>query len=169
MKRIMAVLAALVLAFGLASAPAQAAAPVNAQAVNGCDDNMVCLYDWINNNYASGFWQRSLSSIRTSADGGVSGCVNLSNHQWHDLNGSPNGTASSGYVIRANSGTQQWRVQYYDYLSCGAGGGPSFFVIVAPGELNINTNYNSLDTCDGGSCSLAWENRISSIKVTYWP
>lgn len=147
------------------------AGPAQAATINGCNaDNAgnVCLYDWINHNYASGFWQRTLGTLRTSSDGGVTGCTNLSNHQWHDLNGSPNGTASSGYVNRPTGGQQSYRVDYYDYLSCNPSG-PSFSVIAAPGELVINGNFNSLSTCDLGQCSLAWENRVSSIKVTYWP
>jgi hypothetical protein len=162
LKRIIGVLAFIALALGLASAPAQAAT------INGCDENNVCLYDWINANYASGFWQRPIATMRTNSDGGVTGCTNLSNHQWHDLDGSPNGTASSGLINRSDQGAQSYRVDYYDYLSCSPSG-PSFSIIAGVGELVINNNFNSLSTCDLGQCSYAWENRVSSIKVTYWP
>lgn len=143
-----------------------AASPAQAATINGCQVNNVCLYDWINNNYASGFWQRNGAYLSTGTDGGVSGCTNLASHQWHDLDGSPNGTASSLMINWGPIGGAVRRIEFFDYFGCGAGGGYSFYYLIASTELVTEVNLNDLNYCDAGSCGLAWENRISSIRLT---
>lgn len=141
-------------------------APAQASTINGCNDNGVCLYDWTGYNYNSGFFQRSMADITATNDGGVAGCMNLNTKQWHDLNGSPNNTASSLY-INANlpNGTVRW-VTFRENL-CGGGGSELVYrvegsYLVAENNLAEATKDNA---CYNYTCPWNWFDRISSIKV----
>ncbi len=162
MKKVAAVLSFVVLFLTMFSAPAQAAT------INGCKDNNVCLYDWINNNYASGFWQRSISAIHDSNDGGVANCMNLNDMQWHDLNGSPNNTASSLYINLNNPGYGPYYVTFRENL-CGGGGAELIYQV--PGSYLVVENNLAEATKDSAcynyTCSWNWYDRISSIKVQW--
>lgn len=157
-KRIGAALLALVLSLAgvvATSSPAQAAT------INGCDPARVCLYDWTGNNYASGFWQRPMYGANSLLS---AGCTNLSNHQWHDLNGSPNNTASS--MILNGYSDRDYVVQFYDLAGCV----PSSFSVdflVEGNALIIENNLADLDSgaCSSGGCQLNWYDRFSSVRV----
>lgn len=152
----------------LAGAVPASAGPVKPLAtLNGCDPNNICLYDWTNNNYSSGFWQRTYVQIQNSNDGAPD-CVNLSNHQWHDLAGSPNNTASS-LTINWSSGPTR-KITFYDSSNCGAQGGYSYGYYATGNTTVIETNLANTNrpACNFGACSLNWYDRISSVKVENW-
>jgi hypothetical protein len=165
MRKIYALLAAFMLALGWLATPA-AADPIKEQAIiNGCDPNNVCLYDWTNNNYASGFWQRSYTQFRNAQESGID-CINLPDKFWHDLNGSPNNTASS-LIINWGNATAS-KVTFYDATGCGVNGGYYYGYNIAPNGTIIETNMAVTDRpgCLRGQCSLNYYDRISSIQVT---
>lgn len=149
----------------LAGAVPATAGPVKPLAtINGCDPNNVCLYDWTGTNYASGFWQRTFTQIANSNDGAPD-CINLSNHQWHDLNGSPNNTASS-LIINMASGTSPKKITFYDSASCGGTYYYGYFVSTGSTRIESNMASTSRPECNFGYCTLSWYDRVSSVSVS---
>lgn len=164
-KKVFALLAVMVLALGAAQ-PASAE-PVKTQAViNGCSADFICLYDWINNNYASGFWQRSFAALDGSNDGGVASCMNLNDMKWHDLNGSPNNTASSLIINSSVDPNGPTRAIAFRENLCGGGGVEMIYQF--PGNatiIELNLASASKDPyCYNYTCPWNWYDRISAIR-----
>lgn len=159
----MAILAAVAMSLGISMS---VATPAQAATINGCDAYYVCLYDWINNNYASGFWQRSVTAISAQADGGVSNCLNLNDHYWHDLNGRPNNTASSLIINGSTSAGGTLTVAFRENL-CGGGGEELIYQMPRNGlAIEQNLASSSKDPfCYNFTCPWNWYDRISSIRI----
>jgi hypothetical protein len=182
LKRIMAVLALLVLGLVANTSPAVAAAPITAKTVYyGCQDNVtnekgrVCLYDWIDTNYASGFFQRSYVTIGNSTDGGYSQCMDLGNKNWHDrTTGSVNNEASSLIVAGITYPSNGMRVTFYDRANCVVNSSTDYYFTIIlsnnypqwPAVRRIPNLADLGTTCDLGNCNLNWANRIGSISTS---
>lgn len=141
--------------------------PAYAATINGCDAARICFYDWINNNYASGFWQRPIygaNSVLTSNDGGIPGCMNLNDMYWHDLDGLVYDAASSMIINQYN--TKNYRIEIYDWINCNYNAANMDYN-VAPNELIIETNLHTLTDCDAGGCGISWYNKPSSIRAVF--
>lgn len=180
MKRVMAVLALIALGLVANTSPAVAAAPVSAQTVYwGCQDNVpnekgrICLYDWIDTNYASGFFQRSYVSVGDATDGGVAQCMDLGNKNWHDrTTGSVNNEASSLIIAGITYPTQGMRVTFYDRANCVTSASTDYYFTVIVGGNGFRPDTRRIPnladlgtTCDLGYCNLNWANRIGSIST----
>jgi hypothetical protein len=179
MKKIMAVLLALTLGLVASTSPAAAAAPVTALTTYwGCQDNVsnekgqICLYDWIDTNYASGFFQRSYVFFGNASDGGSNNCVDLGNKDWHNrTTGSVNNEASSLIIAGITYPTNGMRVTFWDRANCvGSGLTDYYFDVVVGGALPDTRRIPNLadlgTTCDWGYCELNWANRIGSISIS---
>ena len=173
MKRIIGLLAAVSLALAGIAAPAQAAEPIEAQAVFDCPDPAgsaklnVCMYDWINYNYASGFFRRTNQDITAQPND----CMNINTLYWHDYVGTV-GDAASSMVInsRYHASYQAGLViEFYEWVNCNEAGrsfsafvrGDTSDLVVIPNLADIGTRGGTVVQNEGSD----FYNTIQSIRV----
>lgn len=132
--RLFALLATALLAVGISLS---GATPAMAAAGGTCNQNSICLYQWINfgAQISGDRWQSSLYNINTHPNH----CLNLSPAAW--ANGTP---------VNDNSGSLQWRINQdlwvghtifiYNWVNCNNEGGFGFW--------GIDSNHDSLSWAD---------------------
>jgi hypothetical protein len=139
LKRVAAVLAAIMLTLGLTGAPVYAA-------LSDCPSGYVCLFKNING--GAGRWQGNLSTIANA------GCWNLSGSTY-TTGGTVNNTSGSmTFDPTAGQKTNNWRIYFRDWV-CGTGG-PE-----VSDDLDYNLGVGNLSNLYGQN----WYHRITSIEI----
>jgi hypothetical protein len=159
-KRLFAVLAAFFVAMTVGLAAPQAALANGAgYSCDNVDTNLVprvrmCLYNWDNTATGGGFWQRSIDDL----PGDGRGCVNLSQHAWH--NGGSVNDASGSLILNVGvlGSGQYWKMRIYDWTNCSSANG--YFDVY--GSVNGSyTRYPDLD-------AIGWNDKIGSVQLFFY-
>lgn len=186
MRKILAAFATALLALAFTAAPASADAslglaaaraavlaadPIEEQAVFNCPDPTgpvsvklnVCLYDWINYNYASGFFRRDNTQ--------VGACLNINTLYWHDYDGTV-GDAASSLVINSRSSSGYpggLNVEFYEWVNCNESGrsfvaslGAGSGLVLVPNLADLSNRSGSIGQIEGGN---NFYDTIQSIRV----
>jgi hypothetical protein len=154
--RLFALLATALLAAGISLS---GATPAAAAAGGTCNENSICLYQWINRGaqVSGDRWQSSLYNINSH----LGHCLNLSPAAWD--NGTP---------VADNSGSLQWRVNQdlwlghtiliYNWVNCNNDGGFGFWSV---NSVPSSYSIDNLSTITWVGNNISPYHTITSIAV----
>jgi hypothetical protein len=140
----------------------QKVAPISASAVNGCPDDYVCLYAYIN--YGGGRWQAHVNNLVLGS------CWNLSNSTFGTPHLGLNVNNASGSLLINIYDPNDWFgvVAFYNWVDCNPGDGWSGYntgttITTVP---NLGNTSGEQDYGFGpASGTNNWYRRYTSIKM----
>lgn len=114
--RAAAALTALLIVF-VGATPARADQP----SIYGCPNlsntkGSICLYQWELYNGSGGQWNRALTDLGASTDGGVAGCTNLNDQYWNGTSNLVYDTTSS--IVANTLAPRSYGLRFYEYINC---------------------------------------------------
>ena len=156
--RIMAALAAIVVAVGLTVAPA---APARAAYGGTCATNAICLYQGVGlwTQVAGDRWQSSFNNIINNG-----GCLNLGNAAWDNGTLVRDNSGSLMYVV--GSGYSNYAIRVYDWVNCNFSGPSRNIGYAANNTTYTMDNLNNYLFSNNNPNGFPLYHRITSIGIS---